>query len=194
MARMFVDTLMVTNMVAARGIGNRPGLSNFVSSPKFPYGKRQMALPIWAYARGVLYPAVVFQDISVGGGTNACSGEGRIGFHEACSSPDPFYCRPMAANEIVDAITCPSPIFNSSKGRFDPGLSKSYYPPRNDLGSDPSGFISRDCNLVSDSIPCTIDAAELFDGQRSRRRRAGDAGLRPGLQRHLEHPREPGPR
>ena len=43
---MFVDTLMVTNMTAARGIGNRPGVSNFLSGPLFPYGKRSMALPL----------------------------------------------------------------------------------------------------------------------------------------------------
>ena len=145
----FIDTLMVTNMVAARGIGNRPGLSNFVSSPKFPYGKRRMALPIWAYARGVLYPSVVFQD------TN----EERIGFHESCSSPDPYYCRPMRSEDIVDAITCPSPVFNSSKGRFDTTLPKSYYPPRNDLSSDPLGFISRDCDALGGSPGCALSAA-----------------------------------
>jgi hypothetical protein len=55
----FVDTLMVTNMTAARGIGNRPGIWNFLSGPLFPYGKRRMALPIWAHARGELYDTVV---------------------------------------------------------------------------------------------------------------------------------------
>ena len=160
----FVDTLMVTNQVAARGIGNRPGLSNFVSSPKFPYGKRQMALPVWAHAQGKLYPTVVFQDVDTSGNHNACSGEARIGFHEACSSPEPYYCRPLAANEIVDAITCPSALFNSSNGHFDPTLPQSYYPPRNDLGSNPASFISRDCDLVSDSIStCTVDS-ETYSG------------------------------
>ena len=144
----FIDTLMVTNLVAARGIGNRPGLPNLISSPKFPYGKRQMALPIWAHARGVLYPAVVFQD----------GMEDWIGFHESVSSPDPFYCRPMNSNEVVDTITCPSPIFNSSKGRFDNTLPKSYYPPRNDL--DPSKLKSSDCDLAGSSISnCTVSAA-----------------------------------
>jgi hypothetical protein len=150
----FIDTLMVTNMVAARGIGNRPGLSNFVSSPKFPYGKRQMALPIWAYARGVLYPSVIFQD------TN----EERIGFHESCSSPDPYYCRPMRSEDIVDAITCPSPIFNSSKGRFDTTLPKSYYPPRNDLASDVTGFISRDCDMIGAGVPSCPLSAMAYGG------------------------------
>jgi len=156
---MFVDTLMVTNQVAARGIGNRPGISYFVSSPKFPYGKRQMALPIWAHARGKLYPTVVFQDVDTGGNTGACSGEARIGFHEKCSSPEPFYCRPLMPSEFVDAITCPSASFNSSKGHFDMTRPMSYYPPRSDLGSNPANFISKDCDIVLDMLPgCTVDA------------------------------------
>jgi hypothetical protein len=155
----FVDTLMVTNQVAARGIGNRPGRAFFVSSPKFPYGKRQMALPIWAHARGKLYPTVVFQDIDTAGNGNACSGEARIGFHENCSSPEPYYCRPLMPSELVDAITCPSAQFNSSKGHFDMALPKSFYPPRSDLGSNPGTFISKDCDIVFGTVPsCTVDA------------------------------------
>ena len=51
----FVDTLMVTNAVAVHGIGNRPGTWDMRSGPRFPYGRRPMALPIWAHARGKLY-------------------------------------------------------------------------------------------------------------------------------------------
>ena len=106
---MFVDTLMVTNMTAARGIGNRPGVSNFLSGPLFPYGKRSMALPIWAHARGKLYDTVVMQD----------GRETWLGFHESLSSGEPYYCRPLRAQEInVDAITCPT-RFTSAKGKLD---------------------------------------------------------------------------
>jgi hypothetical protein len=119
----FVDTLMVTNMTGARGIGNRPGIWNFLSGPKFPYGRRQMTLPIWAHARGVLYPQVIMLEPER---------EDWLGWHEPYSSPDPYYCRPLQANEIaVDAITCPTK-FNSEKGKLDP-TTQSYYPPRNDL-------------------------------------------------------------
>ena len=140
----FVDTLMVTNMVAARGIGNRPGVSNFLSSPFFPYGKRQMALPIWAHARGRLYDSVVMQDREETG----------LGFHEISSSGEPYYCRPLMATEInVDAITCPT-RFNSVKGRLDPS-TKSYYPPRNDL----TMFGSGDCDTVGATLPgCAVSA------------------------------------
>ena len=58
----FVDTLMVTNATAVRGIGNRPGRSDFLSGPLFPYGKRIMALPIWAHARGKTYSTLFMQE------------------------------------------------------------------------------------------------------------------------------------
>jgi hypothetical protein len=119
----FVETLMVTNMTGARGIGNRPGIWNFLSGPKFPYGRREMVLPIWAHARGVLYPQVIMLEPNR---------EDWLGWHEPYSSPDPYYCRPLQPNEIaVDAITCPTK-FNSEKGKFDP-TAQSYYPPRTDL-------------------------------------------------------------
>jgi hypothetical protein len=58
----FVDTLMVTNAVAVRGIGNRPGYWKFPSNWHFPYGKRKMVLPIWAHARGKTYDTLIIQD------------------------------------------------------------------------------------------------------------------------------------
>jgi len=140
----FVDTLMVTNMTAARGIGNRPGLWNFLSSPFFPYGKRRMALPIWAHARGKLYDTVVMQD----------NKEDWLGFHEGHSTSEPYYCRPLMASEIdVDAISCPT-RFSSAKGKLDASV-KSYYPPRNDL----TMFTNNDCDTLGSQLPtCTVSA------------------------------------
>jgi len=140
----FVDTLMVTNMTAARGIGNRPGVWNFLSGPFFPYGKRRMALPIWAHARGKLYDSVVMQD----------GRETWLGFHESSSSGEPYYCRPLMPSEInVDAITCPT-RFTSVKGKLD-ASTKSYYPPRNDLTT----FGSGDCDVVNGTLPgCRVSA------------------------------------
>lgn len=141
---MFVDTLMVTNMTAARGIGNRPGIWNFLSGPLFPYGKRQMVLPIWAHARGKLYDTVVMQD----------GKENWLGFHESSSSAEPYYCRPLRPQEIdVDAITCPT-RFTSVKGKFDTS-TKSYYPPRNDL----TMFSNGDCDTAGGVYPgCGVAA------------------------------------
>ncbi|HVZ72688.1 MAG TPA: fibronectin type III domain-containing protein [Polyangia bacterium] len=142
-----VDTLMVTNLTAARGIGNRPGIWNFRSGPKFPYGKRWMSLPLWAYARGKLYNAVFMQD----------DREDWMGFHEAHSSKEPFFCRPVMQTEVnlsVDAITCPSAMFNSAKGKLE-STTKVYYPPRNDLTS----FINQDCDVPGASLPsCAMSA------------------------------------
>jgi hypothetical protein len=118
----FVDTLMLTNATALFGIGNRPGEWDVRSGPRFPYGRRQMALPVWAHARGKTYPLVVMQD----------GDEQNLGTHEEQSSPEPHFCRPMLPSEVVDAVTCPSGTFRSDKGRLDT-TSTSFYPPRADL-------------------------------------------------------------
>ncbi len=119
----FVDTLMATNAVAIHGIGNRPGTWNLVSGPRFPYGRRQMALPIWAHARGELYDPIKMND----------GLEDELTGHENVSSPEPYFCRPMQIDEVVDAITCPSGQFRSAKGLLDATAPRSYYPPRADL-------------------------------------------------------------
>lgn len=119
----FVDTLMVTSGVALHGLGNRPGVWNMRSGPRFPYGRREMALPIWAHARGELYPLVVMN----------AGFDDQFTSHENYSSPESYFCRPMRLAEVVDAITCPSGQFRSDKGVFDGTGQKSYYPPRGDL-------------------------------------------------------------
>jgi hypothetical protein len=143
----FVDTLMVTSLTAKRGIGNRPGVWNMPSGPKQPYGKRTMVLPVWGWSRGVLYDQVIMQD----------GQEGWMGFHEPISSPDPYFCRPMSFSEIdVDAVSCPTKVFNSAKGRFAPELPKLPYPPRGDL--NPANISSNDCDTPSSSMPCASSA------------------------------------
>jgi hypothetical protein len=163
----FIETLMVTNLVAVRGLGNRPGHWSLPSSPKFPYGKRSMSLPVWAHRRGKLYDTVVMQD--------GVEKEYWLGFHEGISSPDPYYCRPMSYEEIdVDAVSCPTKVFNSAKGRFfDANLdlapqhrgldgqvkdyvppAKSYYPPRRDL----QNFTDRDCDEEAGGTGCPMSA------------------------------------
>lgn len=119
----FVDTVMVTNAVALYGLGNRPGRWDFRSGPRFPYGRRPMALPVWAHRRGVQYQALAMDD----------GYDDAIGDHAAVSSPEPHFCRPMMPSEIVDAVTCASGNFRSAKGLFDDTMAKSFYPPRGDL-------------------------------------------------------------
>jgi hypothetical protein len=134
----FIDTLMVTNATARRGIGNRPGRWDFLSGPLFPYGKRAMSLPIWAHARGKTYATVMMEEAICAVGGPGYPGESCLGWHEPYSSDELYYCRPLMAMEVqadlaVDAITCPS-VFHSEKGKFDP-TTVSYYPPRSDLTS-----------------------------------------------------------
>jgi hypothetical protein len=119
----FVDTLMVTNGVALYGIGNRPGRWDLRSGPRFPYGRRPMALPVWAHRRGSLYDAVVMND----------GKDDWMTYHELVSSPESYFCRPMMQWEIVDAVTCASGTFRDAKGLFDRTQPPSYYPPRGDL-------------------------------------------------------------
>ena len=90
----FVDTVMVTRLVGTYGLGNRPGRSDMGTGHHWPYGRREMALPVWAHRRGVEYDRLVFTDCH----------ESAIRFHNAVSSEDPFYCRPTTAGEhMVDA-------------------------------------------------------------------------------------------
>jgi hypothetical protein len=139
----YVDTVMVTNATAVRGIGNRPGFWMFPSNWHFPYGKRRMVLPVWAHARGQTYNTLIIQDDT----GQEMGGEKALGFHESVSTPDPYYClsfKPATWVFEVDAISCPTGMFNSAKGRFDPMQPKSWYPPRNDLTT----FGANDCDIT----------------------------------------------
>lgn len=135
----FIDTLMITRTVGTFGLGNRPGRADFPSGFRWPYGRREMTLPVWAHRRGVRYDRRVMQNCR----------EDALGWHETYSSVEPFYCRPTTpAENSVDAITCPTSNFNSDKGRplrsvpsDDPHCKyllqteslTTFYPPRNDL-------------------------------------------------------------
>ncbi len=126
----WVQDILVTQATGKLGIGNRPGLWNFVSSWRAPYGPRPSVLPIWAHRRGKTYPKLVFFDDDPGDKES-------LGWHENTSSAETYYCRPLtpAENETisVDTMTCPSPaVFQTDKGVFD-SKATSVYPPRNDL-------------------------------------------------------------
>ncbi|HEY0136437.1 MAG TPA: CFI-box-CTERM domain-containing protein [Nannocystis sp.] len=126
----WVQDILVTQAVGKLGIGNRPGLWNFLSSWRAPYGPRPSVLPIWAHRRGKTYPKLVFYD-------NNPADKESLGYHESTSSAETYYCRPLTAAEhdviAVDTMTCPSPaVFQTDKGVFDP-VATSVYPPRNDL-------------------------------------------------------------
>src|SRR5262245_31555755 len=63
----FVSTVRLTEAVAVRGIGNRPGASQMNSGFRWPYGRREGALPVWATRRASapdakLWKRVIFQN------------------------------------------------------------------------------------------------------------------------------------
>jgi hypothetical protein len=137
----FVQDVLVTQSTGKLGLGNRPGIWNFVSSWRAPYGPRPSVLPVWAYRRGKTYPKVVFYDDDPGDKES-------LGWHENTSSAETYYCRPLTAAEndviSVDTMTCPSPaVFQTDKGVFDPKAT-SPYPPRNDLIEFENGSDSPD--------------------------------------------------
>ncbi|HMI92890.1 MAG TPA: hypothetical protein VK509_16055, partial [Polyangiales bacterium] len=62
----FIRTFGLTQAVAFRGIGNRPGASLMNSGYRWPYGRREGALPVWASRRAAepgarKWKRVVFQ-------------------------------------------------------------------------------------------------------------------------------------
>ena len=136
-----VQDVLVTQATGKLGIGNRPGVWNFVGSWRAPYGPRVSVLPIWAHRRAHPYPKVVFYDDDEGD-------ELSLGWHENTSSNETYYCRPLTQDEqdviAVDTMTCPSPnVFSTDKGRFEQG-STSPYPPRNDILELEAGVDSPD--------------------------------------------------
>jgi len=110
----FLQTLMLTEAVGYRGIGNRPGALQMNSGFRWPYGRREGVLPIWAHRRSAApgaaqFPRVVFQSRIEGYASRTTNDQSR----------DDYFCLSFndSNNENVDATTCAS-VFNSDKGRF----------------------------------------------------------------------------
>ncbi|HEX8954117.1 MAG TPA: CFI-box-CTERM domain-containing protein [Polyangia bacterium] len=148
----YVDTAYVTRSTGALGLGNRPGNARFKSAYRWPYGRREMVLPVWAHARGKQYPYVV-----MGGSQGFDAHDDSIGYHEAYSSTENFYCPP--SNVPLDAVSCASQ-FTGSKGIYQPGMF-SFYPPRADLttfgsfdSQDSRSFATQnDLSAISSATP-----------------------------------------
>ncbi len=129
-------TVGLTESVAVRGIGNRPGALQMNSGFRWPYGRREGVLPVWAYRRVAAgadpFPRVIFNGRASEG--NASSA-GSIG--EPRNTRDDYFClsfnRMTSTREALDAMTCPS-VFMSNKGRYmtDADVSASYGEPWQD--------------------------------------------------------------
>lgn len=158
----FMGTLALTYAVAYAGIGNRPGALQMNSGYRWPYGRREGALPVWAHRRAEApdakqFKRVIFQDRQSEGFASRTSDD---------QSVDDFYCLSFNRNQseraALDAVTCAS-VFSSDKGRFvnDQDIARNYgepsqnaqgvgsmralsehslYPPRRDIVRCSSGY------------------------------------------------------
>jgi hypothetical protein len=126
----FLSTVALTEATAFRGIGNRPGASQMNSGYRWPYGRREGVLPIWAHRRASapgakLFPRVIFQMRTEGFASQTQSDQSR----------DIYYCLQFdmtkSTKDELDAVSCATQ-FNSDKGRYltqadvDKGYSEPY--------------------------------------------------------------------
>jgi hypothetical protein len=170
----YVATLYVTRLTGSFGLANRPGNHFLHTAVRFPYGRRDMVLPVWAHKRNKSYGFVTMGGAagndpsncpsSIADGSKACD-DNTIAFHAGVSSTEPFYCSPSGGMitqnpQGVDVVTCASGFFGS-KGAYASGGLSSFYPPRADLtmfnsndGPDARAFSSvNDLGAVSGATP-----------------------------------------
>jgi hypothetical protein len=119
----FLKTVGLTQAVSYRGIGNRPGASQMNSGFRWPYGRREGVLPVWAHRRAAApgampWKRVIFQQRIEGHASRDIPED---------SSPDAYFCLSFqertgvvdqsTREKALDAVTCASG-FRSDKGRF----------------------------------------------------------------------------
>lgn len=123
----YVDTAFITRLTGTHGLGNRPGMMEFNSGPRWPYGRRTTTFPVWAHRHGLTWPQVVFQD----------EDDQDLSHSMGQSSIERFYCRPITEREeLWDAETCATSAY-TDKGKLELDLM-SRYPPRQDVEVSPS--------------------------------------------------------
>jgi hypothetical protein len=165
----FIDTAYVTRLTGTFGLANRPGHHFLHSAVRFPYGRRDMVLPVWAHKRNRQYGFVVMGG-AIGWSPATCTSspgdcdDNTIAYHSAVSSNEPFYCSPsggMLKNvNGVDVVSCAS-AFYGSKGAYAQDGRVSFYPPRADLtafnssdGPDAKAYASvNDLVAISGATP-----------------------------------------
>jgi hypothetical protein len=130
----FLSTVALTEAVATRGIGNRPGASQMNSGFRWPYGRREGVLPIWAHRRLSAPGAKPFRRVIFQKRTS----EGLASRTSEDYSRDDYFClsfnNSASRKDALDAVSCAS-LFNSDKGRFITGadVSAAYAEPYEDV-------------------------------------------------------------
>ena len=137
---MFLATVRLTEAVASRGIGNRPGASQMNSGFRWPYGRREGVLPIWGHRRLTAPGAKPFRRVIF---QNRRS-EGLASRTSEDYSRDEYFClsfnNSASKKDALDAISCAS-VFNSDKGRFmtDADVASGYAEPYEDMAPPHAG-------------------------------------------------------
>ena len=157
----FLRTLRLTEAVAFRGIGNRPGASQMNSGYRWPYGRREGALPIWATRRAASPAAKQFRRVIFQRRTY----EGLASRTAADQSVDNYFClsfdKKTTTQDAFDAVSCAS-VFTSDKGRFitDEDLTANYHEP----WEDPLTHVGIQAPLSLQSLyPPRMDATYCAD-------------------------------
>ncbi|MES1206622.1 MAG: CFI-box-CTERM domain-containing protein [Pseudomonadota bacterium] len=148
----FMATVALTQAVGLRGIGNRPGAAQMNSGFRWPYGRREGALPIWAHRRAGAPGAGQFRRVIF---QNRVS-EGDASSTTADSTIDSYFC--LSFNDAttrrdgLDAITCAS-MFKSDKGRFL-------------VGSDVARGYAEPAQIGQEGIMRPLDPTSLYPPRR----------------------------
>jgi len=110
-------TLALTEATAYRGIGNRPGAMQMNSGYRWPMGRRESVLPVWAGERlasgAAPFRRVVFQNRASEGDADRTSAND--------SSYDAYFCLSFNVQDTLrdhlDAVSCAS-FFSGDRGRY----------------------------------------------------------------------------
>ncbi|HET8934929.1 MAG TPA: CFI-box-CTERM domain-containing protein [Polyangiales bacterium] len=132
----FLQTVGLTEATARRGIGNRPGASQMNSGFRWPYGRREGVLPIWAHRRvsaegAQPFRRVIFQNRKAEGLASRTSDD---------FSKDDYFClsfnNSKSKKDALDAVSCAS-VFSSDKGRYmtDADVANGYSEPYEDIAT-----------------------------------------------------------
>lgn len=143
----YLRTLSLTQSVSLYGIGNRPGAMQMNSGFRWPYGRREGVLPVWAHARvaggNEPFRRVIFQDRTSEGYASRSSSDFSRDDHFCLS-----FSNATTQRDALDAVSCAS-VFNSDKGRYvtDADVAASYVEP-----AEARGGVSAPYALGLDSL------------------------------------------
>jgi hypothetical protein len=150
----FLATVALTQAVSIRGIGNRPGAAQMNSAYRWPYGRREGVLPVWAHRRAKAegarqFKRVIFQNRASEGDASRTAED---------SSSEPYFCLSFttAANgrDKLDAITC------ATAGQ--PQVDKGRYM----IPSDLAAGYSEPAEIAGEGIMRPLDLVSLYPPRR----------------------------